>query len=207
MAGQVAESALPRKGRRDAAGASPADSGQGVLGARSLAYLIDSVLLAIISVAFVAAGALFMLIESDWGRIDTPDSARWGFVYASLLTVPAWASFNLLLLARRGQTAGQYIIGVRVAREDGGEAGLPRLLLYLLALNPLVFHPWLAVFWALLAFVALSITENNVLVLGSLAVAVLCLAAPVVALLAATPGGGRRALHDRVAGTKVVRVE
>jgi uncharacterized RDD family membrane protein YckC len=207
MAERLAATALPRKGRRAAAGTRVEGSEEGVLGARIFAYIIDSIVLAILSVAFVAAGALYMLAQSDWGERDAPDSAQWGFVYASLATVPAWALLNLALMARRGQSIGQYVAGLQVAREDGRDAGLVHLIPYLLALHPLVFHPLLAAFWALLAFVALSLTSSNVLVLGSLAIALLCVAAPLLALVTAASDGGRRALHDRVASTKVVRLE
>jgi uncharacterized RDD family membrane protein YckC len=206
MAERVAASALPGKGR-DAAGNPAVEYEEGVLGTRILAYLIDSVVLAIVSVVFIAAGAVFLFAESDWGRSDTTDAGRWGFVYASLITVPAWLLINLLLLARRGQSVGQYILGLRVASVDSTDPGPIQLLLYLLALNPLIFHPWLALFWATLAFITLSITENDILVFTSLAIAILCVAAPLVAFLTAAGGGGRRALHDRVAGTKVVRLE
>jgi len=206
MAERLAASTLPRKGRRAAVLTPVEDSEEGVLGSRVLAYAIDSVVLGIFSVAFVACGFLYMLIESDGGLRDVPDSAQWGFVYASLATVPAWLLLNLALLVRRGQSIGQYVIGLRIAGEDSGEPGVTRLALYLLALHPLVFHPVLALFWGLLAFVALSLTSSHVLVLGSLAVALLCLAAPIIALVTAAADGGR-ALHDRVAGTKVVRLE
>jgi uncharacterized RDD family membrane protein YckC len=206
MAERLAARGLPGGGR-EVAGDPAAHYEEGVLGARILAYVIDSVVLMIVSVAFIAAGAAFLFAESDWGRSDTTDAGRWGFVYASLVTVPAWLLINLLLLARRGQSVGQYILGLRVASDDSSDPGPVQLLLYLLALNPLIFHPWLALFWATLAFVTLSITENNILVFGSMAIAILCVAAPLIAFVSAAGGGGRRALHDRIAGTKVVRLE
>lgn len=208
MAERLAASTLPKNGRPAVATKEDyADVSQGLLGSRIVAYLIDSLVLAIFSVAFVAVGALNLLIRGDWGERDTSDSARWAFVYLSLATVPAWGVLNLLLLSRRGQSIGQYVVGLRVQRESGSDPGPARLALYLLALHPLVFHPVLALFWALLAFVALSLTSSNVLVLGSFAVALLCVAAPLVALASASADGGRRALHDRIAGTIVVRLE
>ena len=206
MAEPLAASRMPR---RVAVRTKPdsTDRLQGVLGSRGLAYVIDSIIIGVVAMAFVGAGAAYLIITSHGGDRDVADSARWVFVYCSLAAVPASALLNLALLARRGQTAGQYILGLRVEREDGRVPGLGRLLLYLLAMHPLVFHPLLAVFWALLAYIALSLTSSNLLVLSSIGIAILCLVGPLVALISAGPDGGRRALHDRIAGLVVVRLE
>jgi uncharacterized RDD family membrane protein YckC len=183
------------------------DALEGVLGSRVVAYLIDSVIIGIVAIAFIGIGFGILLLKTHGGTSDVPDSALWGFVYASLAAVPATAILNFVLLLRRGQTVGQYIIGLRVVREDRGNAGFPQLMLYMVGLHPLVFHPLLAAFWALLAYVALSLTSSDVLVLGSLGIAILCVAGPLVALISGGPDGGRRGLHDRLAGLMVVRVE
>jgi uncharacterized RDD family membrane protein YckC len=128
-------------------------------------------------------------------------------VYISLLAIPAWLVLTLLLLHRRGQSIGQYVMGLAVAREDGTLPGLATLIAYVMALHPLIFHPILAGFWAILAGVALSLTESDVLVFGSLAIAMLSCIAPVIALITGAAGRGRRALHDRIAGTVVVPLE
>jgi uncharacterized RDD family membrane protein YckC len=204
MAERLAARRLPRT---TAADAMADDAGRGVLGARAIAYLIDSIVLAIFAVAFIGLGFVNLLLQSDAGLEDPPDSALWQFVYISLLSIPAWAVLNLVLLRKRGQSIGQYVMGLAVTTEGGFIPGLPTLVAYLLALHPLVFHPILAGFWAILAGVALSLTENDVLVFGSLAVAILSCVAPLVALMTGAAGRGRRALHDRIAGTVVVPLE
>jgi uncharacterized RDD family membrane protein YckC len=206
MAERLAASRIPR---RLALGAQPdqVEHQRGILATRTLAYAIDSIILGIVSTAFVGVGAAYLLLNTDSGGRDVPDSALWAFVYCSLASVPATAIINYGLLVKRGQTLGHYIFGLKALREDGGTAGPARMLLYMLALHPLVFHPMLASFWALLAYIALSLTSNNALVLASLGVAILCLVGPFIALLAAGPSGGHRALHDRIAGVMVVRLE
>lgn len=210
MAERLAASSLPRKGRRQAAREFDDDSDEsaGVLAPRILAYGIDSLVLLIFSVGFVGLAFLALLVQSEGGLEDPPDSAVWSFVYISLAVVPAWALFTLFLLARRGQTIGQSVIGVYVARDETRDAGFVRMLVYAMAMHPLVFHPLMSVFWLMLAFVGgLSLTSSNLLFIGSLAVAILCLVAPIAALVTAVSDRGHRGLHDRIAGTTVVRLE
>ena len=57
-----------------------------------------------------------------------------------------------------------------------------------------------------MAFLSVALEANTALFIGSLAVAILCFVAPVAGLLFALVDPGRRALHDRIAGVKLVRL-
>jgi hypothetical protein len=129
------------------------------------------------------------------------------FIYISLASVPAWILFTLWLYIKRGQTAGQYIPGLAVDDSRGASPSLARILLSMVALHPLVFHPILGIFWLLAAFTSASKEFGDVFVIAFASMAGLCMVAPFVALIVASADGGRRALHDRVAGTMVVRLE
>jgi len=205
MAEPLAASRLPR--RRVALATRAHESDEGVLGSRLLAYAIDSLLVAIFAMAFVGLGALILLLSTDGGFNDVSDSALWLFVYISLASIPAWLIALLVLLRRNGQTVGQYVIGVAVVREDGGRPSFAQLILYALALHPLLFHPVLGLFWALAALVSIPRVSSNLVLIGFAALAVLCAVAPLAALVTAATDGGRRALHDRVGALKVVRLE
>ncbi|HEY7268630.1 MAG TPA: RDD family protein [Dehalococcoidia bacterium] len=206
MAERLAASRMPRN-RTARASVDDSENLSGILGARSLAYFIDSLMLCFMSVAFIGVGFGVLLLRSHGGTKDVPDAALWDFVFVSLATIPALALILFAFLARRGQTVGHYMTGLIVVREDQGNPRLRQLLLYLLALHPLVFHPVLAGFWLLFAYISLSLTSSNVLVLGSLGVAILCLLGPLVALAMGMADAGHRGLHDRIAGLMVVRLE
>src|SRR5437868_1640121 len=177
------------------------------LGVRTLSFLLDSLVLFAFTMLFATAAFLDIFFRSDSGKSNPSDAAIWTGVAILVAAVPCWLVFNLLLGVRRGQTVGQYVLGLRVLREDGRRPGPGRLILYWLALHPVLFHPLLTFFWGLLAYVSLSLSGSPTLVLGGLFVALLCLAGPIVALLSISGDGGRRGLHDRVAGVVVTKLE
>jgi len=173
-------------------------------GARAVAYLLDSALLFCLVVAFVAAAALVLLINTDSGREQISGGEETAVIVILMLTLPAWLLLNFVLMLQRGQTAGQYLMGLRVIDETGAKPSGRRLAAYWLGLHPLLFHPLLAHPWLLLAY--LTLEENEVLFVGALAFALLCLLAPVAALLFLLADPARRAVHDRLSGIQVVAV-
>jgi hypothetical protein len=204
MAERLAASRVARS--RPVAGAAAIDNHAG-LGARVLAFVLDSCVLLAFAAGFAAAAFLNIFLRTDSGRQNLTDAQVWTSVAILILAVPVWLAFNVVLTLNRGQTVGQYVVGLAVTREDGTMAGAGRLLLYWFALHPLLFHPVLLPFWAWLSYVALALTRSPPVVIAGLAMTLLCLIAPVVALVSASADGGRRALHDRVAALKVVRLE
>ena len=90
------------------------------LNARISAYLIDSAVLLGFILIFFIAGGLILLLNSDLGKQDAPDSAYYAFM-AVLLggTIVGWTVFNVALIAWRGQTVGKYIPGIRTVSGDG----------------------------------------------------------------------------------------
>jgi uncharacterized RDD family membrane protein YckC len=205
MAERVAASIPRRLAERARTNAS--DGLEGVLGARILAYGIDSLLVLIFAVAFVGAATLNLLLQTDGGFTDVSDSALWQFVYICLAAIPAWLVVALALLVKRGQTVGQYIMGLGVLRQDGGNPNLVQALLRLAALDPLAFHPVLGLFWAVAGFVALSKDTSGIAFMLCIGMAILSIVvAPLTALVTSAADGGRRGLHDRVSGLTVVRL-
>jgi len=175
------------------------------LNARISAYLIDSaVLLGFILVFFIVAG-LILLLNSDFGKQDAPDSAYYAFM-AVLLggTIIGWTLFNVALTAWRGQTIGKYIIGIRTLSDDGAALGAGRACLRWIALHPLLFHPLLLPVWATFALFATFLTLSQAVLVITLAVLLLWIVSPVAAIATLLLDPSRRALHDRLAGTIVV---
>ena len=95
-------------------------------------------------------------------------------------------------------------MGIRIARSDGGRIGVTRAFARLLLLDPVLFHPLLAVPWALLVVYGTMLTQNTVVLVATATVLLLSIVAAPVALAAILADGRRRALHDRIAGTLVV---
>ncbi len=170
-----------------------------------MAFIFDTIILMAFASVFSAVALFQLLARSDFGDVDPPDSAYYTALGIVVAVIPFWLVFNLWLQASRGQTVGMYIVGIRVARSDGGRLGLLGALWRMLTLNPLLFHPVLGAAWILLAVFATMLTPNWVVLIVTATLALLSLIAPFVALAAVMSDEQRRALHDRIAGTLVVR--
>jgi uncharacterized RDD family membrane protein YckC len=172
--------------------------------ARVVAFLIDSVILLTFILVFMAIAGFQLLVTSDFGEMDPPDSSFWAVLAITLAVVPLWALFNVGLYLWRGQSVGQYVAGIRVVHANGSGPSLGKALVRLLVLNPLLFHPFLAVLWALVAAIATSVTVSEVVLVATVTMVLLSLISPFLALFLALFDKERRTLHDRVAGTLVV---
>lgn len=174
------------------------------LEARVVAFLVDSVILLSFILVFMAIAGLQLLLKSEFGEVDPPDSSFWAVLAITVAVVPFWAAFNVGLYLWRSQSVGQYVAGIKVVRINGSTPDLGSAVVRLLVLNPLLFHPFLAVLWALVAAIATSVTVSEVVLVATVTMVVLSLISPFLALAAAALDKERRALHDRVAGTLVV---
>jgi uncharacterized RDD family membrane protein YckC len=180
--------------------------GRDAFGSRVLAYLVDTAVLFGFATLFTVLAGLVILVGTGSGRNTISDTQEWAFSAILLATWPAWLLFNLALCARRGQTVGQYVIGLRIVDEAGDAPGYRRVLGYLLSLHPLIFHPMLSGPWLLVGFLGVALAENEVILVLALAVALLCLVGPLANFVFALFDPQRRALHDRLAGLRVVRL-
>jgi hypothetical protein len=159
---------------------------------------------AVAMVIFVVVGGTF-LWTIDWGQDDPSDAQFYFFIGSIGAGIPlVWTAMNLGLLMLRRQTGGQYVAGVALTRVDGKPLRIGTLVVWWLALNPLLFS-WpmsLTSGTCLLAIAALSLGMVD-LVLALLFV-LLCTIAPIVALAAAAADARNRTLYDRVADVVVV---
>ena len=177
------------------------------LGPRVVAYLVDTVVLFAFTMLFATISFLNILLSTGSGYDNVSDRALWISVTVLMLTLPAWVAVNLFLVSKRQYTVGHYIMGLRVAGEDGSTPSFKRLLVNWLALHPLVFHPVLAIPWLLFAYVSFSLAQNVVMLVLMGAIGILCIVTPIAGLIFAASDPQRRAIHDRIAATKVVRVD
>jgi len=171
-----------------------------------VAFLVDSVVLLVFILVFLALAGLQLLLTSDFAEEDPPDSSFNAVLGIVMAVIPLWLVFNTALCRWRGQTVGKYVADIKTVREDGRPLGVRTSLVRFLALHPLLFHPFLAPLWSLTAAVATSVTLSRAVLVVTLALVFLSLAATLLAAVSALLDGRRRALHDRVAGTVVVPV-
>lgn len=180
-------------------------SGAAGLGSRLFAYLLDSVVLFGFTMVFATVAGLTIFISSDGGENNPSDDAFTALVVIVLATMPAWLLFTVGMFLRRGQSVGHYLTGLEITRDDRGVVSNAQVVAYCLVLHPLVFHPIMALLWAYAAYQSV-IHSSLVFLLVAISMAVLCILAPLASLLFAASDRGRRGIHDRIAGVRVVRV-
>jgi uncharacterized RDD family membrane protein YckC len=109
---------------------------------RLVAFVLDMIVLFSVFLLFIAIAGLQLLLRSDFGDVDPPDSA---FYLAAIIILvyffPVLPLYFLALWAWRGQTVGKMAMAIRVVRRDGRPLGvgvsLIRLIGYLLSTLPL----------------------------------------------------------------------
>jgi uncharacterized RDD family membrane protein YckC len=171
---------------------------------RLISFIFDSIILLAFLALFAIVAMLQLLVRSNFGDADPPDSAYYTALGIIAGVVPFWLLFNLWLTSWRGQTVGKFIVGIRVEREDGTRPGVGRSLARILLLDPILWHPLLAIPWALLLIYGTMLTSNSIVLFATMTVLLLSIVASPVALIAALADGHRRAIHDRIAGTLVI---
>lgn len=162
------------------------------LGRRVTAVAIDLIYGGLASLFALLVAMLWLLVRTAWGRNDIPTPDATAAAALLLAATPAWLAWTALRLVQRGATPGQARAGLRVT-------GRPSQRLLRFALHPLAVPGWLwlAILAAVATFnlVALACATVGVaLLLGGLATAALTVLRPTA-----------RGLHDRAAGTRLVR--
>lgn len=165
--------------------------------ARVAAAILDLLVLFIIAGLLVGIGSLIVLVSSDFERVDPSGTALnlfWGCVGSIL---PASLLYLFVSLAWKGQTIGAAVMQLMVIRSDGrrlgvvGSAGrVIGLLVYVL-------------FVAAGAVAAFALRDSRVLAGVAVGGGFLLVA---IGLFAAAFDSRRRTLHDRIAGTVVIRL-
>jgi uncharacterized RDD family membrane protein YckC len=180
------------------------DSDRASVPIRIYAYVLDSFVLFAFTMLFAALAGFSLFVRTDSGQEGITTTDEWLAIGICFAALPVWLVAMVMLETMRGQTLGQYVAGLHVVTEDGSKPGAGRLTAYWLALHPLAFHPMFGAAWLLLALASLL---SELVVVVSLAMALLCFVAPVAALIFTIVDPQRRAIHDRLAGLKVVRLE
>jgi len=165
--------------------------------ARVAAAMLDGLVFLIIASLLVTLGSLIVLFSSDFERVDPTTTAINAF-WVCILSIPvAWVLSLLISGAGKGQTIGDAVMQIVVLRSDGQPLGIIGALARTIAV--LVYALFLAA-----GVLAASLTRESFAAAAASIGAGLALC--VVGLIWSAFDGHRRALHDRIAGTIVVRL-
>jgi hypothetical protein len=177
------------------------------LRARTGGYVVDMVIFAAVAMVFTILGGLQLLIVTHGATTDSEHSMYAFLGIIGIGTPLAWTALSQAVLLTRGQTAGQYVAGVRMLREDGSRLRPRDAISWWFCFNPLLFS------WPMAVVAAFPLMGVFALVLSRLTLGVffllmtLCAAAPIVAFVSAMRDARQRALHDRVAHVVAVAVD
>lgn len=163
---------------------------------RFVAAILDTLVLFIIAAVMLAIAGLVLLVSSDFGEIDPSDSAYYTFVGILIGVLPLWALYFFFCWSWRGQTIGDAIMQITVLRANGADLGLAGAFARLIAVSAYVLIMAGGLFIAYLR--RESSIEVALFVGGSLVITL-------AGVLWAAFDSEHRALHDRIAGTVVVR--
>jgi uncharacterized RDD family membrane protein YckC len=164
---------------------------------RVAAGILDVFVLVIIAAILATAGSLVVLISSDFERTDNSDMSLYVFYSCIGAILPAYLLYFFISYAWKGQTVGAAVMQIMVIRSDGRPLGVlgsvarvVGLLAYVLILT--------------IGIIAAVIIKDSTY--GAAGAVGLALVLSALGLLWAAFDSRRRTLHDRVAGTVVVRI-
>ncbi len=164
---------------------------------RVTAGILDILVIFIIASLLVTAGSLVVLISSDFEKVDPSNTSIYVFWGCAIAIVPAALLYFFIGLCWRGQTVGKAVMQIMVIRSDGRALGVFGALARVI--GQLVYVLF-ALGGVLVAFALRDSTTQAAIATGA---AFLLIA---IGFLLAAFDSHRRTLHDRIAGTIVVRV-
>lgn len=187
-----AAAASARAGRRPAVRISYAS-----FESRVAAAALDLIVLFIIAAMLFIAGSLVVLVSSDFEKVD-PSTTAIDFFWACAGSIaPAFLLYFFIGLAWKGQTVGAAVMQIMVIRSDGrplGVLGSVARVIGLLVYTLIIAAGMIAAF---------AFRNNTVTAAACVGVAFLIAA---MGFVIAAFDSHRRTLHDRIAGTIVVRI-
>lgn len=187
-----AAAASARAGRRPAVRVSYAS-----FESRVAAAALDILVMFIIAALLFIAGSLVVLISSNFEKVDPSNTAINFFWGCAGAIAPAFLLYFFIGLAWKGQTVGAAVMQIMVIRSDGRPLGVLGAVARVIGL--LVYTLILAA-----GIIAAFAFRNSMPIAGSSIAAAFLLAA--FGFIIAAFDSHRRTLHDRIAGTIVVRI-
>jgi hypothetical protein len=188
--------------------AEPAPARTASLRQRTGGFLTDMVILAAIAMVITVISGAILLFRTDMAEGDPSDADLYLFLGIIGIGVPlVWTILNVTLLATRGQSGGQYVAGLRIEREDGRQLQLATAAAWWFAFNPLLFNWLMAAITGFPLSAVVFLAVSNFTIFVTLALVILHILAPIIALLSAALDAQNRTLYDRIAGVGAVPVD
>jgi uncharacterized RDD family membrane protein YckC len=117
---------------------------------RAVAFILDILVLISFGMLFAAAGAAYLVIDSNRHNGNISDSASYVVVAIMLAYVLAFVPlYHILMWSWWGQTVGQMAVHIKVMMRDGGGVPLGRSVLRLVGLGLAMLPLFLGVVMAL----------------------------------------------------------
>ena len=165
---------------------------------RVAAALLDLLVLFIIAGILVALGSLIVLVSSDFERVEPSDTA-FNLFWACIGSIlPSSLLYLFVAFAWKGQTIGHSVMQIMVIRSDGRRLGVLGSASRIIGL--LVY----VLFIAAGALAAFALRDSAA---GAVAAVVGAFVLVGAGLFWAAFDRRRRTLHDRIAGTVVIRIQ
>ncbi len=163
--------------------------------ARVAAAAIDALVVLLAAALLMGAGALNLLLSSDFERVNASGGAIALFWALTGAAAPVCLLYFFVCLAMWGKTAGGAVMGIIVTRPDGEPLGAAGALARVAGMLAYALMPGAcaALAWTLRGTPAVAALTLGLGLLGCVA-----------GLLWAVADAERRALHDRLADTIVV---
>lgn len=170
------------------------------LSSRCAAYLLDWVVAFIVACLLLAIGGLQLLIASEMGRADPPDWSITAFFVIVSLTVPVWTLITIGGWLVSGRTVGKVAFNLRITDRQGARPAAWRLVLRFAVY--VLEQGCLLVLGPALAALTWYSSRSGVARIGYAVIALQLV--PLASLVSMIATRRRRALHDLIAGTRVV---
>ncbi|MBI5946797.1 MAG: RDD family protein [Chloroflexi bacterium] len=164
---------------------------------RLVAAVLDLLVVFIIAALFITAGAMIILVSSEFEKVDPSGTAIDAFWICAGAILPATLLYFFVGLAWKGQTIGHSVMQIMVLRSDGRPLGVLGSVARVIGL---LVYVVLAGAGALGAY---AFRDSGLQAAVSIGVPLFL---ATMGVLWAAFDKHRRCLHDRLAGTIVVRV-
>ncbi|MBN9494334.1 RDD family protein [bacterium] len=164
---------------------------------RIAAGALDLLVMFIIGAVLVIAGSLVILISSDFERVDPSSTSINVFWSTAIAIAPAQILYFFIGFAWKGQTVGASVMQLMVIRSDGRRLGVIGSVARVIGF--LVY-----VLIAAIAIVVAFAFRSSLIIAGTAIGVGLVLI--ILGFITAAFDARRRMVHDRIAGTVVVRL-
>lgn len=164
---------------------------------RVAAGALDVLVMFIIAALLVTAGSLIVLISSDFERVEPSSTALNAFWVCVGCIPPALLLYFFIGFAWKGQTIGASVMQLMVIRSDGHSLGVLGAMARVIGL---LVYVLIAAGGAIVGY---ALRDNSAIAAGAVGGALVVAA---FGFIWAAFDKHRRTLHDRIAGTIVVRL-